>query len=183
MIDKFLLLCVVLLCVVVRPVLASDGQWVLVDSRAQTLTVKQGDKTVLVIENVAIGRQGAGRKQHRGDDVTPKGHYQIAWFNDQSPYHRFLGLSYPSRLDAVNGYKQGIIDKKTMRAIIDAHDKGLIPPQNTALGGQIGIHGLGSGSAKVHRAFNWTHGCIAVTNEEIDRLRALLKKDTPVVVR
>ncbi len=163
--------------------MANDEIWVLIDTADETLTVKRGTETVFEISDIAIGRNGAGHKQKQGDDVTPKGHYRIAWFNDQSPYHRFFGLNYPSQLDAVNAYKQGLIDHETMESIVKAHDEGRIPPQKTPLGGRIGIHGLGGGDEKIHRSFNWTHGCIATTNAEIDRLRQWLKINTEVLIK
>jgi hypothetical protein len=61
--------------------------------------------------------------------------------------------------------------------------KGRLPPQNTALGGRIGLHGLGRGDPKVHQQFNWTNGCIALTNEQIDQLLTWVGKGTRVSIR
>jgi hypothetical protein len=57
------------------------------------------------------------------------------------------------------------------------------PPQNTALGGAIGIHGIGGGSPDVHHRFHWTEGCVAVSNEQIERLAELVGIGTRVVIR
>lgn len=162
---------------------ASDDIWLLVDTKALTLEVKKGDKTVEKMDNIAIGRNGAGFKTHRGDDITPLGLYRIGWINRKSPYYRFFGLSYPSPDNAVIALEQGIIDAKTFESIVEAHNNKRVPPQNTKLGGQIGIHGLGRGDAKIHKAMNWTHGCIALTNHQIDRLGRWIKKEIIVKVK
>lgn len=52
-------------------------------------------------------------------------------------------------------------------AILAAAKEGEMPPQDTILGGAIGIHGIGRGSLKIHRIINWTDGCVALTNEQL----------------
>ena len=78
---------------------------------------------------------------------------------------------------------KGLIDKKTYRGIIKAHENNQVPPQNTPLGGMLGIHGLGKADRKIHEQMNWTHGCIALTNEQIIQLDSWIKKDTIVQVK
>ncbi len=78
---------------------------------------------------------------------------------------------------------KGLIDHKTYYRITDSHVKGEIPPQNTLLGGQIGIHGLGKADLKIHRLMNWTHGCIALTNQQIDILSRWVEIGTRVEVK
>lgn len=162
---------------------AADDIWLLVDTQALTLEVKKGDKTVEKMDNIAIGRNGAGFKAQRGDDITPLGLYRIGWVNQESAYYRFFGLSYPSAENAATALKQGIIDPATFASIVSAHNNNRVPPQNTRLGGQIGIHGLGKGNEKIHRTMNWTHGCIALTNRQIDRLSRWIKKEIIVEVK
>lgn len=162
---------------------AEDEIWLLVDTKALTLEVKKGDRTVEKMTNIAIGRNGAGFKAHRGDDITPLGLYRIGWINQKSAYYRFFGLSYPSVDNAVTALDQGIIDYSTFDSIVSAHNNRRVPPQNTKLGGQIGIHGLGSGNEQIHKTMNWTHGCIALTNHQIDRLSRWIKKEIIVKVK
>ena len=162
---------------------AEEEIWLLVDTDALTLEVKKGDKTVEKLENIAIGRNGAGYKRYRGDDVTPRGLYRIGWINTKSAYHRFFGLAYPSVEDALAALDKGLIDSNTFDAIVTAHKKNRVPPQNTRLGGQIGIHGLGRGDEIVHKTMNWTHGCIALTNPQIDRLSRWINKEIKVKVK
>lgn len=163
--------------------IADTDVWLLVDTQKLSMEVKKGDKTLAVLENIAIGRNGAGEKNHRGDDITPLGNYRIGWINDKSAFRKFFGLTYPSVEHADQALKKGKIDAETHDAIAKAHDYGQIPPQNTQLGGQIGIHGLGSGSLAIHRSMNWTHGCIALTNQQIDQLSQWVEKGTLVTVK
>jgi murein L,D-transpeptidase YafK len=162
---------------------ADRNVWLLVDTEQQTMEVKQGEKTLAVLENIAIGRSGAGEKNHRGDDVTPIGDYRIGWINEKSMFRKFFGLTYPNVDNADSALKQGKIDLDTYQAIARAHSSGQIPPQDTELGGQIGIHGLGSANLSIHNTTNWTHGCIALTNEQIDRLSQWIEKGTLVTVK
>lgn len=162
---------------------AATDIWLLIDTQTRNLEVKKGDETIDVLEHVVIGRKGAGTKEHRGDDVTPLGSYRIGWINDKSSFRKFFGLTYPNIEQAQQALDKGKIDPDTYNAIESAHARGNIPPQNTVLGGQIGIHGLGSGSLVVHEEFDWTHGCIALTNDQIDRLSQYVEKGTLVTVK
>lgn len=170
-------------CLISVNSIAGDNVWLLVDTQKQNMEVKKGDKTVAVLENIAIGRNGAGEKSHRGDDVTPIGDYRIGWINERSSFRKFFGLTYPNVEHADSALKQGKIDINTHQAITRAHSAGQIPPQNTELGGQIGIHGLGSANLSIHKATNWTHGCIALTNDQIDQLSQWVEKGTLVTVK
>lgn len=162
---------------------ADQDVWVLVDTQSLNMEVKKGDQTVAVIKNIAIGRNGSGHKGHRGDDVTPLGSFRIGWINRNSPFRTFYGLTYPDLDHADSALRQGKIDNDTYDSIARAQMSGQVPPQDTDLGGQIGIHGLGSASLTIHRSMNWTHGCIALTNEQIDQLGQWVEKGTLVTVK
>lgn len=155
----------------------------IIDTQTRNLEIKKGEETLEVLDHVVIGRKGAGTKQHRGDDITPLGNYRIGWINEKSTFRKFFGLTYPNLEHAEKAYKQGKIDQDTYGAIVRAELMGKTPPQNTDLGGQIGIHGLGSGSLSVHEVFDWTHGCIALTNDQIDRLSQYVEEGTQVTVK
>ncbi len=144
--------------------------WLLIDTQKMQLEVKRGDQTLAVFANIALGRGGAGFKTRRGDNITPLGEYKIGWINEQSPFHIFYGLTYPSAENAQEALSKGLISSSEYDAIIYAHQHGQIPPQNTALGGQVGLHGLGRGDEQIHREMNWTQGCVALTNSQVDEL-------------
>jgi murein L,D-transpeptidase YafK len=162
---------------------AYDDIWLLVDTNALKIEVKQGEQTLDIIEGIAIGQAGAGQKNHRGDNITPYGEYKIAWVGERSSFHKFFGLNYPSVQDADNALRKGIINQYTYKDILSAHTYNQVPPQNTPLGGRIGIHGLGRASEEIHRTMNWTHGCIALTNNQIDHLSQWVDTGTVVKIK
>jgi len=163
--------------------MADQDVWLLVDTQKLSMEVKKGEKTLAVLNNISIGRNGAGEKNHRGDDITPIGNFRIGWINENSSFRKFFGLTYPNVEHADNALRKGKIDLDTYESIARAQLNGSIPPQDTNLGGQIGIHGLGSASLSIHKATNWTHGCIALTNDQIDQLSQWVAKGTLVTVK
>lgn len=97
-----------------------------------------------------------------------------------------MQLNYPNLIDAWYGYKNNIINAKEFKRIAYAIKEKQHPPQDTALGGYIGIHGLGDTTAerlKIHDSFNWTEGCIALTNEQVTSLREFVSIGTRVTIR
>jgi murein L,D-transpeptidase YafK len=165
------------------PSYADSSIWLLVDTKAHKIEVKQGEQTLETLSGIAIGRKGAGLKGHRGDDITPYGNYRIGWVGEKSNFRKFFGLTYPSTQDAEIALKRGVISQTDYYSIVTAHQSNQIPPQNTPLGGQIGIHGIGAGDERVHQAFDWTHGCIALTNTQIDHLSQWLDTGTVVKIK
>ena len=157
--------------------------WVLIDSEGDRLTVYRNGGAPIEFRNVAFGAAGVKHKQRRGDDVTPRGTYTVGWVRRQSKFSIFIGLNYPSLEDAQRGYQRGIINLATFEEIKGAHQTGRVPPQDTALGGHIGIHGVGRGSLEIHRIANWTAGCIAVENQQIELLSEIVKPGTQVEIR
>lgn len=157
--------------------------WVLVDSAQDRMTIYKKGAAPIVFQNIAFGAAGVKEKLRRGDDVTPRGVYRVAWVREQSKFLHFVGLDYPSRADARRGFESGRIDRSTLERINHAHAIGGVPPQDTALGGFIGIHGVGKGSLEVHRLANWTGGCIAVENAQIHRLLEFVRLGTIVEIR
>ena len=110
---------------------------------------------------VALGRQ-IGKKEHAGDNRTPEGSYVIDFVKRHSVYHQALHISYPNQAD----FQQAAL-------------RGERP------GGNIMIHGLAAETPmalRMHELFDWTRGCIAVTNREIEELAKLVKPGTPIVI-
>ena len=180
MLRIYLLLCCSLFSVAV---IASDDVWLLVDTKALTIEVKKGQQTLETLNDIAIGRGGAGFKSHRGDNVTPFGSYRIGWVGEKSTFRKFFGLTYPSAEDAQKALEQGVINQVAYNSIVTAHRSNQVPPQDTPLGGRIGIHGLGRADEKIHKSMNWTHGCIALTNGQIDHLSQWLDKGMVVKIK
>ena len=107
-----------------------------------------------------------GHKQRRGDRRTPEGWYQTSdrpW----SQYYGAITVHYPRAVDADAGLAAGRIRAAEAAAIREAERRGRLPPRDTALGGDIVIHGGGN-------AADWTLGCVGMANPDIDALRATL---------
>jgi murein L,D-transpeptidase YafK len=157
--------------------------WVLIDSETDQLIVHRKGAPPIVFKNIAFGAAGVKEKQRIGDDVTPRGSYRVGWIRNSNKFETFIGLTYPSLPDAERGYRRGVINLATYERIKGAHVDGRMPPQDTRLGGFIGIHGVGKGSLEIHRMANWTAGCIAVENSQIDELARLVQPGTQVEIR
>jgi murein L,D-transpeptidase YafK len=159
-----------------------DEVWVHVDTREATLLVYQGREVVKRIPSIAIGRGGASRERYYGDHRTPLGEFRVRKVKNPSRWRRFFHIDYPNEERAWHGMRNGEIDQATYASIVGALRRGDMPPQDTPLGGYLGIHGLGQGDVRVHEAFHWTQGCVAVTNEEIDALTRWIRVGTRVVI-
>jgi murein L,D-transpeptidase YafK len=128
----------------------------------RTLTLLNGDK-VLKTYKVALGTVPVGPKRMEGDHKTPEGNYVIDAKNSQSQFHRSLHISYPSVADQQRARKLG-----------------------ARPGGAIMIHGLAKPFAylgPLHRQTDWTDGCVAVTNAEIEEIWKLVPVGTKVEIR
>jgi murein L,D-transpeptidase YafK len=135
---------------------------VIVEKSKRTLTLMQGDK-VLKTYKVALGGDPVGAKERQGDHKTPEGNYVIDSKNAHSQFHLALHVSYPNAADRARARKAGFDP-----------------------GGSIMIHGLAPSFAwmgPLHRQKDWTDGCIAVTNEEIEEIWTLVPVGTPVEIR
>jgi murein L,D-transpeptidase YafK len=119
-----------------------------------------------------------GPKRARGDMRTPEGWYAVAHRNPNSTYHLSLGLNYPNGDDVFRGLVEGTIDNATADRLFVSIDAGRLPPQTTALGGNIFIHGNPSRFVNS----DWTWGCVAVGNSEMDELYRLGDPGTPVLI-
>ncbi len=138
---------------------------VLVEKQAHRLHLVAGD-TVVKTYRVALGYGGAGPKLREGDGVTPVGEYQITGKLATSPWHTLLGVSYPNYEDVKRHAR--------MKA------EGKIPP-NANIGFGIALHGRrGDMSDGEHKSSDWTLGCIALDNDEIDELARFVKKGTKI---
>lgn len=150
----------------------------------RVLLVKQGTRIARRYV-AATGRGGLGDKRIRGDNKTPEGVYYITGFNEDSAFDMFFRLNYPNAKDGYFGLKRDLIDRDDFSRILDAQRQDRLPPQDTPLGGAIGIHGIGEENhdrLHVQRWQNWTQGCIALTNREIRELRRFVDVGTRVVI-
>ncbi len=163
---------------------ASDNIELLISRSKHTLSVKQGDVTLSTFK-VAFGSGGKKAKLKEGDHTTPKGAYLINKISDSESFHLFMLLNYPNMDDAKRALKDNLISRTQYRSILLAQIEGRLPPQNTALGGSIGIHGIGietEDKIEIHQYLDWTKGCIAMRNDEVDTLRRYIAPGTKVII-
>lgn len=158
--------------------------WVLVDSKARTVAVMDQSGVLERFEKVALGTRGAGVKLRQGDDKTPVGSFRITDIRPSSRYGLFIGLDYPNLDYARLALFEGRISDAQYRSILRALEAGRMPPASTPLGGEIGLHGVGRADPRVHHAeLDWTSGCIALADPQIQRLAALVRVGTRVEIR
>jgi len=143
-----------------KPLEKADS--ILILKKDHVLKLLSGGKVIRTYK-VALGRGGLAPKEREGDARTPEGHYIIDSRNAASHYHKALHISYPNADDRVRAAKLGV-----------------------SPGGAIMIHGLPNGMGWIgaaHRLYDWTLGCVAVTDEEIDEIWYLVPVGTPVAIR
>jgi murein L,D-transpeptidase YafK len=134
------------------------------------------DGAVVRTYHIGLGLNPVDDKKQQGDRATPEGDFYIFTRNDKSAYYLSLGISYPNIEDADRGLRDGLISRAEHDAIVKAIKRKVKPPQNTALGGDIYIHGNGARS-------DWTWGCVALENEDIRELFDAVPVGTPVTIR
>jgi hypothetical protein len=145
---------------------------VVVEKGARRLRLYAGGELVRV-RRVALGFEPAGDKVKQGDGRTPEGDFYVCMKNERSKFYLSLGLSYPNEEDAARGLREGLITKAAAASIVRAVRAGRCPAWNTALGGEIFIHGGGATG-------DWTFGCVALENPEIKELFDTIPAGTPV---
>ncbi len=142
-----------------------------IDARADYVRIDKSKHHLVLLQRgnplkvyyIALGPKSTGHKEREGDGKTPEGLYRIDSRKSDSFFHRALHVSYPNERD-----------------IQAAQNKGIGP------GGAIMIHGLRNGLGwigKLHRLVDWTAGCIAVTNWEIDEIWRAVPDGTPIEIR
>ena len=176
-----LLICLLLL-LTLHPATAGDVK-LLIDTRSATLTVLEEGAVIQEFDNIAIGRFGTTRYKKMGDNRTPLGTFRIGWITQDTRYHRFMGIDYPDMQTASRALFDDTIDFSLWERVRRDVEAGRTPSQQTPLGGYLGIHGIGEGEIEVHRLLNWTNGCVALTNEQIDRLAEWVTVGTEVEIR
>jgi murein L,D-transpeptidase YafK len=141
---------------------ATTADQVIVVKTQRTLTLLLHGK-VLRTYKVALGGSPVGAKDQQGDHKTPEGHYILDRRNAKSRFYKSIHVSYPNGQDRKRASQRGV-----------------------APGGDIMIHGLPNGFGwlgATHRAQDWTDGCIAVTNAEMDEIWDLVPDGTPIEIR
>ena len=141
------------------------------NAHADLILVNKSERTLILFSKgkslktykVALGSEPIGPKTRHGDHKTPEGAYVLDYKNSHSQFYRSLHISYPNKQDRIRAQKLGV-----------------------APGGDIFVHGLPNGQGWVgsaHRLRDWTDGCIAVTNKEIDEIWRVVPDGTPIEIK
>uniref|UniRef100_UPI0021AE558B L,D-transpeptidase family protein n=1 Tax=Vibrio cholerae TaxID=666 RepID=UPI0021AE558B len=107
-----------------------------------------------------LGKSPKGHKQQEGDQRTPEGHYLLDFIIEDSSFYRSIHISYPNTSDQQLAQLRGVNP-----------------------GGDIKIHGLKNGDEREPgfvQSFDWTNGCIAITNQEMDEFLSLVQPGVPI---
>ena len=134
---------------------------IVVVKSSHTMTLFANGKPIHIYQ-IALGRS-TGRKLQQGDHRTPEGHYLIDSRNPHSGYHLALHISYPN-----------------------PDDRARAASAHAPAGGDVMVHGLPPQYAwlgYLHRETDWTDGCIAVTNAEIEEIYKLVPNNTPIDIQ
>lgn len=156
------LFCLFLLLIDFNKPLKGKIDYMVINKKDRELSVFNKNNKLLKKYKVALGFEPKGKKEFQGDGKTPEGTYYINDKNSKSIAHKNLGISYPNSEDVKNSL---LIGKAT--------------------GDDIKIHGLMNKwwfAGKTQRLFDWTNGCIAVSNSEIDELFANVSIGTKIII-
>lgn len=134
--------------------------YLIVDKSERMLVAYQNGKPVRAYRGLQFGDAPSGHKRFQGDERTPEGVYRIDWRNPQSSYHLSLRISYPN-----------------------ASDRSFASQYGRSPGGDIFIHGQPNGLRAGRMRGDWTDGCIALSNEEIEELWQIVPDGTPIEIR
>lgn len=140
---------------------ASPDKVVVFKSKRLLILMKGDEK--LTEYKIALGGEPVGPKDREGDHKTPEGLYVLDRRNAKSKFYKSIHISYPDTQDRERASKLGI------------------PP-----GGDIMIHGLPNGFGwlgSLHRSRDWTDGCIAVTDQEMDEIWQAVADGTPIEIK
>ena len=139
-----------------------QADFVLVDKSQSRMYLFQRSQ-MLRSYDVAFGRNPVGHKMQEGDHRTPEGRYMLTYKNLQSSFYKSIRIDYPNERDKTNAAARGV-----------------------SPGGDIVIHGMPNEVGDYRgpiKPKNWTQGCIAVRNYEMDEIWNLVPSNTPIEIR
>ncbi|MGR5117153.1 L,D-transpeptidase family protein [Vibrio astriarenae] len=139
----------------------TKADWVHVKKSQRRMFLMFGDD-VITEYRIALGSSPRGHKVEQGDQKTPEGHYRLSFIMEDSAFHRSMHITYPNYKDQAHADRLGIDP-----------------------GGDIKIHGIKNDDDRdpqFIQSFDWTNGCIAISNEEMDEFLALVEVGTPIFI-
>ncbi len=159
--------------------------YIIIDRQSYSLNLYE-DTVLIKSYRANFGRNVNVPKSRAGDLSTPVGNYRICEIDTVSRFYKFFKLNYPNLNDAADALRKGLISQVQFDSLKSELARGSCPDSNTALGGNIGIQGIGKLDFIFRYLpfnYNWTNGSIAISNEDIDELYSVVKKGTLVVIK
>ena len=153
-------ICPILIAVAAIGAAPAPVDHILIDKSDRTLWLLSGANTVRTYRAIKLGDAPVGHKQFEGDERTPEGQYRVNGRNGASRYHLSLRISYPNAADRAFAARKGK------------------PP-----GGDIFIHGQPNDAPLSRLPYDWTDGCIALSNAEMDEVWKLVRTGTRITIR
>ena len=168
--------------------LSTDAPNILVDKSDEKLyLVRSGEILTLddeeIFWDISLGTVSEGHKQQEGDKRTPEGLYRYTDYNSSSSYHGSLLIHYPNPIDAAQAVEDGRITSSVQKEIQRADKNQQPPPMLTGMGGYILVHGTHKSGESLFPSnvrYLYTDGCVGMSNDDIDELRAYLLEDEVV---
>lgn len=168
---------------------AAAGKYIVAVKHRRRMFLYENRQQVAAYE-IALSQSPQGHKQRKGDNRLPEGRYRICqkakgpfpgrWGRYFGP--RWLRINYPNADDARAGLKRGLISRAQHDAIVAADRNNRIPPQDTVLGGGIGIHGWAPSDWPDEGNRHLTWGCISMHNRELIGFYNWAELGTPVFI-
>ena len=157
-----------------------NTKWIVIEKTSKTLVLYQNGKKVGSFP-CSFGLNPLIPKIKKGDLATPEGLYKVSHKKSSRKYYLFVGLDYPNLKDILKAFWEGRLTKEEYQRYLEAYRAG--KSLDGPLGNQIGIHGGGlyrKGQSRSVR--NWTHGCIALDNKNMERIYRFVEPGTPVLI-
>ncbi|MDD3019977.1 MAG: L,D-transpeptidase family protein [Alphaproteobacteria bacterium] len=141
---------------------SSKVDYIVVQKQARLLSLWKDGRVLRTYSIMAMGANPVGSKVYEGDERTPEGQYYIDEKHVSQNFQKFLRISYPNKQDIQLAKRFGV------------------PP-----GGYVGIHGDRGGMAGFFQRYdkNWTDGCLAIRNKDIEEVYSLVEVGTPILIK
>lgn len=167
---------------IIHPTCALASRCIVIDkAKKELVTIVNGEKKHDF--QVSIGLDTFSDKRRVFDCATPEGAYVVTHKNGSNEFQKFIGFSYPNMADAWYARHKGVISEHQYQKCLSAHKKGKLLPSDTELGNSLGIHGGGISRCKDgSSACNWTKGCVAMEDIDIEKFYEFAKKGDDVVI-
>lgn len=156
-----------------------------VDRKRFVLELYEGN-VLIKSYRASFGRNLSDKKKTANDGATPVGEYKVCEIIPQHKYYKFIKINYPNLDDASEALRKGLISQREFNKLKFEFYYGDCTSDDTALGGNVGIHGIGRLNfffKNLPFVFNWTDGSIALSNENIDEIISVIKVGTKIVIR